>query len=442
MSPRWMTRERGRPTSGDSDVAGAREQASPGPATVGPRFAARVAGIPGSVIDSSTSLLQAQEHDVVRFAMGSPAPEAIPSDALAAIATEALSAAHGDAYGYGPTEGEAALRASLRDFLEQTDGRAPAPESLLITSGGMQGLDLACKLFVDPGDPVAVESPTYTNGTAVITSYGGRVLEVPTDRHGLDVDALAGLVGVGVAPKLIYAIPNFQNPSGTTLSLPRRERLIELAERWGAVILEDDPYRLLRFRGESLPSLEEIARGRARVVGVHTFSKILAPGLRVGWVTAEPEVISRMIDAKQGLDTCTNVPMQRLIARFLAAGLMTDHLARIRGEYRRRKLAMEAALDRHFDGITIDSTDPDGGFFLWLTLPGNVDTEKLFPLALEAGVAFIPGPAFSAGGRFRNALRLCFASTGGERTEVGIGRLRAAIDRYLAEGEGQKGRRF
>jgi 2-aminoadipate transaminase len=397
-----------------------------------PCFAGRVAGIPGSVIDSSTSLLQAQEHDVVRFAMGSPAPEAIPSDAFAALVGETLSVAHGDAYDYGPTEGEAELRVNLADFLERVDGRAPASESLLITAGGMQGLDLVCKLFVDPGDLVAVESPTYTNGTAVITSYGGRVLEVPTDSAGLDVDALAGLVREGTAPKLIYVIPNFQNPSGTTLSLPRRERLIELAERWGSVILEDDPYRLLRFRGESLPSLEQLAGGDVRVVGVHTFSKILAPGLRVGWVTAGADVISRMIAAKQGLDTCTNVPMQRLTAGFLAAGLLSDHLARIRGEYRRRKQAMRASLGRHFGDIQFEATDPEGGFFLWLTLPETVDTEALFPIALEQGVAFIPGPAFSAGGRFRNALRLCFASTDGERTETGVARLRAAIDRHLA----------
>jgi 2-aminoadipate transaminase len=396
-----------------------------------PEFAGRVAGIPGSVIDSSTSLLQAQEHDVVRFAMGSPAPEAIPTDDFAAVAREVLSAAHGDAYDYGPTEGEAELRARLTEFLEQVDGRAPAPESLLITAGGMQGLDLACKLFVEEGDRVAIESPTYTNGTAVITSYGGRVLEVPIDDDGLDVEALAELGSDGAHPKLIYVIPNFQNPSGTTLSIARRERLVELAERWGSLILEDDPYRLLRFSGEDPPSLEEIA-GDDRVIGVHTFSKILAPGLRVGWVTAAPAVIARMIDAKQGLDTCTNVPMQRLVAGFMGRGLLDEHLARIRPEYRRRKEAMQAALRRHLDGIPIRFTDPHGGFFLWLTLPANADAEALFPLALEAGVAFIPGPAFSASGSFRNALRLCFASTGRERTEIGVARLRAAIDRHLA----------
>jgi 2-aminoadipate transaminase len=397
-----------------------------------PRFAARVAGIPGSVIDSSTSLLQRQRHDVVRFAMGSPARECIPSDALAELVPEMLSAEHGDAYDYGPTEGEAQLRTQLLEFLEGQHGSAPPPERLLITAGGMQGLDLTCKLFVDPGDLVAVESPTYTNGTAAITSYGGEILEVPTDDDGMSVEALEELVGRR-QPKLIYVIPNFQNPSGATLSLGRREQVIELAARWGSLILEDDPYRLLRFSGIDLPSLQELAPPEVRVVGVNTFSKFLAPGLRVGWVTADREVIGRMIDAKQGLDTCTNVPMQRLVAGVIARGQLAEHIDRLRAEYRHRKQLMQRALQHAFEGVRIRFTDPEGGFFLWLTLPSEIDTEALFPVALEEGVAFIPGPAFSVGGRFRNGLRLCFASTGGERSELGVRRLRLAVDRQLAE---------
>jgi 2-aminoadipate transaminase len=408
---------------------------SSSPAAAGaraPRFAARVARIPGSVIDSSTSLLQRQRHDVVRFAMGSPARECIPSDAFAELVPQILSAEHGDAYDYGPTEGEGELRTQLFEFLEGQHGSAPPPQRLLITAGGMQGLDLTCKLFVDSGDLVAVESPTYTNGTAVITSYGGAILEVPTDDDGMSVEALEELVGRR-RPTLIYVIPNFQNPSGATLSLTRREHLIELAERWGSLILEDDPYRLLRFSGADLPSLQELAPPEVRVVGVNTFSKFLAPGLRVGWVTADREVISRMVDAKQGLDTCTNVPMQRLVAGVIARGRLDEHIDRIRAEYRHRKHLMQRALDHAFEGVPIRFTDPEGGFFLWLTLPPDVDTEALFPLALEEGVAFIPGPAFSVGGRFRNGLRLCFASTGGERTELGVRRLRLAVDRHLAE---------
>jgi 2-aminoadipate transaminase len=395
-------------------------------------FAARAASFTGSPIDDSTSLLQSQRHDIVRFAMGSPAPEAIPAEIFAATLATVLPGGRSDAYGYGPTEGEAGLRKALIEFLDGQDEVAPPGERLLITSGGMQGLDLTCKLFVDPGDVVAVESPTYTNGTGVISGYGGQVLEVPTDEDGMSVEALREL-GAAQPPKLLYVIPNFQNPSGVTMSLERREQLVELAEAWGTVILEDDPYRQLRFEGEPLPSLEELAAGAVRVVGVHTFSKILAPGLRVGWVSADPEVIRWMVAAKQTLDTCTNVPMQRLVAGFMEQGLLDRHIAGLRADYHHRKEEMRRALAAHFGDIGAHWTDPGGGFFLWLTLPEAVDCQTLFPMALEQGVAFIPGAAFSVSGKFTNALRLAFSGTTGERTELGIRRLRTALDLYMEQ---------
>ena len=395
-------------------------------------LAARAAGITGSVIDSSTSLLQAQSHDIVRFAMGSPAPEAIPSAELSEIASEIMAPGASSTYDYGPTEGEPELRTQLIEHLARQRGGPPSPAELLITSGGMQGLDLTCKLFVDPGDLVAVESPTYTNGTAVITGYGAELLEVPVDDSGLDVDALAEL-GDRRAPKLIYVIPNFQNPSGVTLSLQRRESLLELAARWGAVILEDDPYRELRFGGPDLPSLRDLAsRSEVIVVGVHTFSKILAPGLRVGWVQADPDVVARMIDAKQGLDTCASVPMQRLVAGFLGRGLLEGHVRGLRERYLATKLALQDALALSFEDPAVRWTEPEGGFFLWLTLSDEIDTQRLFATALEEGVAFIPGPAFSASGRFGNALRLSYASTSQSRAREGVARLRTAVDRHLA----------
>ncbi len=391
-------------------------------------FAARAGLIPGSAIDSSTSLLQGQSHDIVRFAMGSPAAEAIPAAAFDELARVALSDGASDAYDYGPTEGEAGLRAALLAFLEQQGSRTPDAR-LLITAGGMQGLDLAGKLFIERGDLVVVESPTYTNGTAVILSYEGELLEVPVDDDGMVVEDLPELVAAaGRTPKAIYVIPNSQNPSGTTLSLARRRTLLDLATGWGAVIVEDDPYGLLRFEGSPLPSLAELSDHDARVMGVYTFSKIVAPGLRVGWVVADALVVDRMIDAKQGMDTCTNVPAQRLLQLFLERGGMDDHLSGLRMEYRRRKEAMQDALRQQF-GSAVEFTDPDGGFFLWLTFPEGVDTAELSPVALEEGVAYIPGAAFSPAGRFANQLRLCFASTAPERIREGVHRLRRAVDR-------------
>jgi 2-aminoadipate transaminase len=394
-------------------------------------YAPRAVGITGSVIDASTSLLAGQAHDVVRLAMGSPAPEAIPTDTFADLLAD-LTAQDASAFDYAATEGDPALRDALTAFLA-AHGTPVQAQELLITSGGMQGLDLVCKLFVGPGDLVAVESPTYTNGTATISGYEGEMLEVPGDEDGMDVGALEQLVAErGRAPKLIYTIPTFQNPSGTTLSRPRRERLVELAARWDAVILEDDPYSLLRFEGEALPSLRELADGRARVIGVHTFSKILAPGLRVGWVVAEPDVIARMVDARQSMDTCTAPPMQRLVARFLADGHADAHLEHLRAAYRERKRSMQQALELELGRCGARWTDPHGGFFLWLTLPEAIDTEMLFPHALAEGVAYIPGPAFSITGRFANALRLAFSAEPPHRAHDGIRRLARAIDQHLA----------
>src|SRR5690242_1584452 len=246
-------------------------------------LASRAADLVGSVIDSSTSLLASQTHDIVRFAMGAPSPEAIPTHTLAEIGRDAIGAGAADAFDYAATEGDPALRAALVAELAGTSDETTL-ERITITSGGMQGLDIACKLFVDPGDLVIVESPTYTNGSATALSYGAELLEVPMDEDGMDVDELERLVAeAGRTPKAIYTIPNFQNPSGTTLSTERRERIIALARSWGAVIIDDDPYGLLRFAGEDLPGFRQLSGDDPLVFSVRTFSKILAPGLRVGW---------------------------------------------------------------------------------------------------------------------------------------------------------------
>jgi 2-aminoadipate transaminase len=393
-------------------------------------YAARATGLVGSVIDSSTSLLHKQTHDVVRFAMGSPAAEAVPSEILAAIAAVELAEPH--AYDYAATEGDPPLHAALLRALRGTSDETTA-DRLTITAGGMQGLDLFCKVFVDPGDLVTVESPTYTNGSATALSYGATLLEIPVDDDGMDIDALEELVAsAGRTPKAIYTIPTFQNPSGVTLSLERRHRLLDLVRAWGSMVIDDDPYGLLRFAGDPLPTLRELGAGDPLVFSVRTFSKIVAPGLRVGWVDTVPELQPLLINAKQAMDTCTNLPAQRLLTGFLTGGHLEDHLVAQRAEYKRRKEAMHAALREHFGDIA-RWTDPEGGFFLWVTLDNGVDTTELFERALAEGVAFIPGPAFSPTGRFTHALRLCFASTPPDRIHEGVARLRRAVN-LLAKG--------
>ena len=398
-------------------------------------LASRADGLVGSVIDSSTSLLAAQTHDIVRFAMGAPAAEVIPTDEFRRLAGEVLD---DSSFTYGATEGEPGLLKTIIELSAQT-GRPTRPERIVVTSGGMQGLDIAFKLFVDPGDLVVVESPTYTNGSGTALSYGAEILEIPMDDDGMDIEALEAQVGeLGRTPRLIYTIPNFQNPSGTTLSLERRKRLLELAHEWGSVILDDDPYGELRFAGQEVPSFVELSPEDPLVFSVRTFSKVLAPGLRVGWIDADPRLRDLVIAAKQAMDTCTNVPNQHVVDRFIRQGGYLEHLEGLRTEYRRRKEAMDASIARHL-GDRVVTTDPQGGFFLWVTLQGEdarISTSRLFEIALAEGVAFIPGPALSPSGRFQDAFRLCFASSTPERTEEGLQRLARALDIARAELDG------
>ena len=395
------------------------------PTTTALPLAARTSGLVGSVIDSSTSLLARQTHDIVRFAMGSPAAEAIPTAALAEAARAELGTPA--SFDYAATEGDPGLRAALLDMLEGTTD-ATTDERLTITAGGMQGLDLAAKLFIDPGDLVTVESPTYTNGSATALAYQAELAEIEVDEDGMSIDALRAAVDrAGRAPKVVYTVPTFQNPSGTSMSLERRRELLEVARSWGSVVLDDDPYGMLRFAGDPVPSLHELADGDPLVFSVRTFSKIVAPGLRVGWVDADPSLGQLLIHAKQSMDTCTNLPAQRLVAAFLESGKLEEHLTVQREEYRRRKEAMQQALTEHFSGRA-SWTDPEGGFFLWVSFGDEVDTEALFETALAEGVAYIPGNAFSPGRRFPHDLRLCFASTPPDRIREGVTRLARAVD--------------
>lgn len=393
-----------------------------------PRLAGRAPGLVGSVIDSSTSLLQQQSHDIVRFAIGSPAAEAVPAAQFAELAAGEFS---WDAFDYAATEGDPRLREALLQMLEDTPDKTSG-DRLMITSGGMQGLDLFAKLFIDPGDLVVIESPTYTNGSGTALSYGADLLEVGVDSEGMIIDELVDRVSrAGRKPKAIYVIPTFQNPSGNTLSLHRRQRLVELAREWGSMIIDDDPYGMLRFAGEDIPTLRGLADGDPHVFSVRTFSKIMAPGLRVGWVDAAPELQQLLINAKQAMDTCASVDNQRLVAGFLSSGKLDEHLKLQRDRYAERKTVMQHALRQHLpEGTTW--TDPQGGFFLWVELPG-VDTQALFPTALAEGVAYIPGPAFSPGGSFPSALRLCFASMPPDRISEGIARLGRAVQRFQEE---------
>lgn len=390
-------------------------------------LASRADQLTGSVIDSSTELLAQQRHDIVRFAMGAPSEDLIPMAELDQMFAQMPTGR----YDYGESAGEPQLREKILALSEQM-GNPTRDDRLVVTNGAMQGLDLAFKLLVNPGDLVIVENPTYPNGYQTARSYEADVVSAPVDAHGLVVDSLQEIVArSGKKPKVIYTIPNFQNPTGVTLSRERKVQLLALAEEWGSVIVEDDPYGMLRFDGTDVPSFATLGGQNPLVFRIQTFSKLIAPGLRVGWIDVDPELQKLAVNAKQAMDTCTNAPNQLVVAEFLKQGHLTPHLDRLLPLYKERKAAMKHALNETF-GESISMTDPEGGFFLWATFLGerdHLDTQKLFPVALEEGIAYIPGVAFTADDSQHNALRLCFATSSPDRIREGVSRLERAVER-------------
>lgn len=364
--------------------------------------------------------------------MGCPSQENLRAHDISRYSMEVL-AEDSNALNYGPTEGEQSLRRALLEILPTYFGEATNPEQLLITSGGMQGLDLVAKLFIDPGDAVIVEEPVYANTVSVIKSYQGSILPIPVDIDGMQVEEIPNAVKRSLRkPKLINVIPNFQNPTGNTLSLHRRRRLIEIADQLNLTILEDDPYGLLDFSGNRLPSIRTLSGYSEKVISVQTFSKILAPGLRVGWVAGDASIISKMIDSKQCMDTCSSVLGQRIVARLIKTGF-DEHLSSLRHSYQFRRDCMTSALDQELGNVPgIRWNSPKGGFFLWLELPNGLDASRVFPDALAEGVAFVPGSAF-ASGPMGNSMRLCFAYPQPEQIGMGIKKLAKIIKEKLNE---------
>jgi len=380
----------------------------------------------GSVIDSSTGLLARQSHDIVRFAMGAPEEDLLPVAEL----DEAFAKAALGRYDYGESAGEPALREEIIR-LSHSVGVETSDDRIVVTNGAMQGLDLAFKLLVDPGDLVFVETPTYPNGYSTAKSYEAEVVSAPHDSQGLVVEALPDLVArLGRPPTIIYTIPTFQNPTGVTLSRERRVLLLELAEKWGTIVIEDDPYSMLRFEGDPVPSFLELSPANPLVFRIQTFSKLLAPGLRIGWIDVDPELQKLAVNAKQAVDTCTNVPNQLAVAHLLADNVLESHRARLLPLYAERKNAMIDALSSTFSD-SIRYTEPEGGFFVWATFVGelaHLNTQDLFPTALAEGVAYVPGGAFSHDTDLSNSLRLCFATSSPDRIRDGVQRLQRSVD--------------
>lgn len=365
---------------------------------------------------------QARGPDLVSFAGGGAHPDDLPLPGLSRALGEALSP---QTLAYGSARGEESLLEALRAHFGAA-GVDASPERTMITAGAMAGIDLVFRRTVAPGDVVVVESPTYSDSLISLALNRARVVELPLDAEGAQVEELAAIAAEAGPPRAIYVIPTFHNPTGVTMSLERRRRLVELAAGLGSLLIEDDAYSGFRFEGEAAPSLASLS---SDVVSVRSLSKIVAPGLRLGCVIGPPALLESLEQARGGVDICASPFAQVAAAEFIGSGEVGPHVGRLTELFRGRRDAMLDALSEHFGGLGAEWRRPDGGMFVWMRLPPPLDTTDLLDAALEEGVSFVPGSVFAAHGDHRGALRLCFASVEQERIATGIARLRAALDR-------------
>jgi 2-aminoadipate transaminase len=384
------------------------------------RLAGRTHGRDGTL---SAILALANAADIINFSGGFPDHALFPTDTLQAIVDKLL---HDDAcvaLQYAPSEGIASTRELLADELQRLQGHRPAASELMVTSGGIDAITLIAKSMLDTGDSVVVEEPSYVGAVTGFTSFDGSVVGVPIDSGGLDVDAFAALLAGGLRPKLLYTIPEHQNPTGWTLAAERRPALVELCRRYGVLIVEDVAYRELGFTGTAAPSLWSLAPDV--VVQIGTYSKTFFPGVRLGWAAGPAPLIAQMVFAKQNSDQCAGALGQRLLEEFVRAGHYDDQVARSRGLYRSRAAAMTNALSTEFADTPARWSLPDGGFFVWLRLPG-VDTTALAERARTENVAFVPGAGFFAGAPDTEHLRLSYSRVSEPDIAEGIARLARA----------------
>jgi 2-aminoadipate transaminase len=392
------------------------------------RFASRAAGIVSSVMRDLMSL--SERPEIISLAGGFPNTESFErevfDDVIEATARDHLASA----LQYGPTEGLGELRERIVQVMAHEGARARV-EDIMVTSGGQQAIDLSIRTFVNPGDTVLAEGPTYPGAVPCFTTYEAVVEHVPMDDDGLRVDlveeALDRLAAEGRPPKLLYTIPNFHNPGGVTMSLERRERLVRIAHDRELLIVEDNPYGQIRFDGDPLPSLWELDDGAGWVIYLSTFSKILAPGVRVGWVAAPAAVLRKMNLGKQAADLASSTLSQRFVIEYLRRYDWRDYVARLNGIYRSRRDAMLRALEEEMPPEAT-WTRPQGGLFVWATLPDYLDTTNLLASAVDKHeVAFVPGRGAFLDGRGGNAMRLNFSGVPEPVISEGVRRLGIAV---------------
>ena len=368
----------------------------------------------------------AQAPDIISMAGGWPEAALFPVEQIAEICDDVLHKMPRESLQYGLTDGLPALRQALAEYMT-AQGIPAQMENIVILSGSQQALDLAGRILLDEGDAVLVERPTFLGALQSFNCYGPRYVTVPVGEAGADPDAIEQAIRRD-RPKFMYLLPTFQNPTGVTMSLERRQRVVEVAAQYGVPILEDDPYGQLRFAGEALPTLAALdrARGQENVLYLSTFSKTLAPGLRLAWAVCPTEVAGQLVMAKQGADLHSNTLAQTIALEFLRRGWLPPQVQRIRDTYLARRNAMCEAIAEFFPQ-KVRYTQPEGGLFLWITLPEGMSAVSLLPEAAKQKVAFVPGAPFFADGGGENTLRLSFACMPPEIIVEGIRRLAQVI---------------
>ncbi len=399
------------------------------------RYAQRTLTLQSSVIRELLKLTQ--RPGIISFAGGLPAPELFPIERFEEACHTVLSRNGAAALQYGPTEGHLPLREFIVNQMRRY-GVVSDPANVLLTSGSQQALDLIGKLLINPGDRLLVEAPTYLGALQAFNVYGAEYVSVPVDQEGIQTDQLEQAFRSG--PKFMYILPNFQNPAGVTLSEARRHQLLDLADSYGIPIIEDDPYGPLRFEGEHRTALVVIDRLRScreeqflsgNVIYLSTFSKLLAPGLRLGWIVAPKEVIAKLVQLKQGADLHTSTFIQMVAYEVARDGFLDQHVRRIREVYRERRNTMLAALKEFFPE-EVSWTHPEGGLFLWVTMPESTNTQELVHAALRQDVAFVPGEAFYPAPEEAGChMRLNFSNSKPEQIREGIRRLSICVKEQL-----------
>ncbi|AIF69375.1 aminotransferase [Palaeococcus pacificus DY20341] len=390
-------------------------------------FSEKALGMKASEIRELLKLVESSE--IISLAGGLPNPETFPKDLITKLAQKAIEEHGNAALQYGTTKGYTPLRLEIAEMLRKRYGIPISKVDIMITAGSQQGLDLIGRVFINPGDIIVVEAPTYLAALQSFRYYDPQFIQIPLDDEGMRIDLLEEklkeLKAQGKKVKLVYTIPTFQNPGGVTMSKERRKRLLELASEYDFLIIEDGPYNELRYRGEEIPPIKYWDE-EGRVIYLGTFSKIFAPGFRVAWIAAEPHFIRKLEIAKQGIDLCTNVFGQVIAAEYLKGGYLDKHIEKIRAFYKPKLEIMLDALEKYMpEGVKW--TKPDGGMFVWVTVPEGIDTKEMFEKAVAKGVAYVPGEAFFADRGVKNTMRLNFTYVEDEKIVEGIKRLAEAL---------------